>query len=149
MNREEAKIQSACVVWLWNTYPATRRCFFAIENEGSRISVKELVKKLEALLKVLKNPFELKRLIKNLIEWAKKGNAVAGAQAKGRGLVAGVADTQFIWAGRCYFFEFKTSTGRQSQAQKEWQKVCEAQGIQYTIIRSVEQFKSEIKKILR
>ena len=36
----ESKIQADAFRWLWNTYPHTRRCFFAIPNGGFR-NVKE------------------------------------------------------------------------------------------------------------
>lgn len=31
----EAKIQAACVAWLWNEHPETRGLFFHVENEES------------------------------------------------------------------------------------------------------------------
>lgn len=32
---EEAKLQSACVLWLWNTYPKTRKHFILIDNNAT------------------------------------------------------------------------------------------------------------------
>ncbi len=61
---------------------------------------------------------------------------------------AGRADMVLYYAGKAHHFEFKTTTGRQSDAQKEWQKGIESQGFTYSIIRSFEQFKSEIQKIV-
>jgi hypothetical protein len=40
--------------------------------------------------------------------------------------------------------EFKTPTGRQSPAQKEWQAVIEAAGYRYVIIRTFEEFKQTL-----
>lgn len=37
MHRQpEAKIQAACVKWLWNEYPETRGLYIHIPNEGNR-----------------------------------------------------------------------------------------------------------------
>lgn len=69
-------------------------------------------------------------------------------QRKAMGLVAGVADTCFIWDGKTYFLEFKTETGRQSEKQKWWQSVCEQHSIQYIIIRTEEQFFNFIDKVI-
>ncbi len=33
----EAQIQSACVIWLWNTHPKTRGMFFAVNNNASHV----------------------------------------------------------------------------------------------------------------
>ena len=35
-NLSESKLQAQCFKWLWNEYPQTRRCFFAIPNGGTR-----------------------------------------------------------------------------------------------------------------
>ena len=64
---------------------------------------------------------------------------------------AGAADTELHIARHGYhglFVEFKTPTGRQSAAQKEFQRQVEAEGYKYIIVRSVEQFISEIKAYL-
>lgn len=34
----ESKIQSDCVKWLWNEYPETRGCFFAINNNSEHVA---------------------------------------------------------------------------------------------------------------
>ena len=52
-------------------------------------------------------------------------------QRKAVGLISGVADCLFIWRGSLYCFEFKTSKGRQSPAQIEWQVKVNQQGINY------------------
>jgi hypothetical protein len=70
-------------------------------------------------------------------------------QRKAVGLIPGVSDCLFIWRGRTYCFEFKTPTGRQSQAQIEWQRKVTYQGMDYYIIRSLEQFQSNMNEILR
>jgi len=69
-------------------------------------------------------------------------------QRKAVGLISGVSDCLFIWRGSLYCFEFKTEIGRQSQAQIEWQGKVNQQGINYYLIRSLEQFKFSIVDIL-
>lgn len=34
--KSEDRIQQEIFTWMWNTYPATRRCFFHVPNEGKR-----------------------------------------------------------------------------------------------------------------
>lgn len=34
----EAQIQSSCVIWLWNTHPATRGLFFSVTNNSEHIA---------------------------------------------------------------------------------------------------------------
>jgi len=67
---------------------------------------------------------------------------------KAVGLVAGVSDTIFLWAGEAYLIEFKTPAGRQSAKQKEWQNKVVAAGFWYYIIRSLEEFQDLINEII-
>lgn len=69
-------------------------------------------------------------------------------QRKAVGLISGVSDCLFIWRGSIYCFEFKTEIGRQSQAQIEWQTKVNQQGINYYLVRSLEQFKKQMEEIL-
>lgn len=76
----------------------------------------------------------------------------SAAKAKAEGMVAGVADTLLLVqrggsGGLC--LEFKTAKGRQSDAQKEWQREVERQGYRYVVIRTIEQFISTINEYLR
>ena len=111
----EARIQAACVAWLWNTYPKTRGCYIHIPNEGNRSSV------------------------------------IDGAARKALGLIAGAPDTFLFIPSKRYFglaVEFKTETGVQSQAQKDFQKRLEMNGYRYELCRSLEQFKTIIEEYL-
>lgn len=67
-------------------------------------------------------------------------DAATGAKLKDEGVVAGVADLNFHYRGHTLFIEMKTPTGRQSLSQKEWQRAMEAQGFQYVVCRSLEDF---------
>ena len=69
-------------------------------------------------------------------------------QRKSLGLIPGVSDTLFMWKGRTYCLEFKTPSGSQSPAQKEWEAKVTTHGFDYQIIRSFEQFKNIIETIL-
>lgn len=69
-------------------------------------------------------------------------------QRKAVGLVSGVSDCLFIWRGTIYCFEFKTAIGRQSPAQIEWQGKVNSQGINYYLVRSLEQFQKVMEGII-
>lgn len=74
-----------------------------------------------------------------------------GAILKAEGVVAGVADLLILipsgkYHGIC--IEFKTAKGRQSPAQKEWQKAVEKQGYIYAVVRTIDEFVEIIKQYL-
>lgn len=76
-------------------------------------------------------------------------NKIQTMQMKAMGLTSGVSDTIVILpTGRLIFVEFKNSKGIQSGNQKEFQKRVEKLGYRYLLVRSLEQFKEEIKNIL-
>ncbi|MGL5958399.1 MAG: VRR-NUC domain-containing protein [Phocaeicola sp.] len=59
------------------------------------------------------------------------------------GVVAGTADLIFLKSNRFYgalCVEMKTEIGRQSDKQKEWQRVAESNGNKYVICRSLDEF---------
>lgn len=59
----------------------------------------------------------------------------------------GVADVMVIHKGT-YLIEFKTHKGRQSDAQKIFQKICEMNGVEYLIIQAKEQCDELIMQLL-
>jgi hypothetical protein len=68
-------------------------------------------------------------------------NKIDGARRKAMGMVAGVSDLIYLRDGLpplC--IEMKDETGKQSQAQKDWQQVAESTGCKYVIIRSLAEF---------
>jgi hypothetical protein len=68
-------------------------------------------------------------------------NAIDGARLRSIGLIKGVSDMIYLRDNLpplC--LEFKTAIGTQQPEQKEWQRVAEATGAQYVIIRSMEEF---------
>ena len=71
---------------------------------------------------------------------------------KGEGVEAGVADMILLLPSPLGYhalcIEFKTAKGRQSENQKIFQEVAEANGYRYVIVRSIEDFIQEIKNYL-
>lgn len=70
---------------------------------------------------------------------------------KAEGITAGVADMILLiprkgFASLC--IEFKTKTGKQSDAQKSWQSACERAGNKYIIVRDLDHFIKEITAYL-
>jgi len=73
---------------------------------------------------------------------------------KGEGVLAGAADLFLACPSMDEFshglwIEIKTLTGRQSDAQKEFQKNVARFGYEYRICRSVEEFIEVVNKYLR
>lgn len=66
--------------------------------------------------------------------------------AKAMGQRAGFADLIILWRGTTYFIEFKSRTGKQSPAQKEFEADVVATGFpHYEIVRSIEQLVGVIR----
>ena len=63
---------------------------------------------------------------------------------KAGGLRSGVSDAIVVMEGKVIFVEIKTPTGTQSDKQKRFQLTVESLGFKYHLIRSLEQFKTEI-----
>lgn len=69
-------------------------------------------------------------------------NAREAATLKREGMTAGAADLLLLIPRGVYGalgLEFKTLTGRQSAAQREWQKAFEASGNKYVVVRTLEE----------
>lgn len=118
-NYEESRLQQQCVAWFRAQYPQYAMLLTHPINEGS-------------------------------------GHSEADRRRQGihkaEGAVAGVPDLLLFMPA---FFgiddvfcmlgiEFKTAKGRQSQEQKDFQKMFEAAGYRYVVIRSFEDFKKVI-----
>lgn len=71
-----------------------------------------------------------------------------GAYWRELGVVPGVSDFLFLYAGKCHCIELKTPTGSQSPAQGEWESIVKKQGIDYYIVNSKEKFVNLIAKIV-
>ena len=122
MNHEESRLQQQCVAWFRAQYPQYAILLTHVANEGN-------------------------------------GNRVTGAIHKAEGTVAGVPDLLLFMHGRQNYrehgilmskpasalgIEMKTDKGRQSQRQKDFQKMFEAAGYMYAVVRSLDDFRSLI-----
>lgn len=73
-------------------------------------------------------------------------NAREGMRHRCLGRVKGVADTCLLAPGGVtVFIEFKTETGVQSSAQKEWERKVTGAGHRYFIVRSEDEFRKIIQ----
>ena len=94
---------------------------------------------------------ETQKLLFHVENERSDGNMIDGARRKSMGLVPGVSDLILLLPrGRYHglMIEMKTPIGQQSAAQKEWQKLVEAQGYLYVVCRSLEQFQITINNYL-
>jgi hypothetical protein len=73
--------------------------------------------------------------------------SIEGKRLRDEGVVAGVADLMIVWGGRLICWEIKTPKGRQSTAQKEWEKRITECGAVYAVIRSVDEAKAFLEMI--
>ena len=78
-------------------------------------------------------------------------NSVGGLRGKLNkflGVVKGRSDMVLYYKGFSVMIELKTEKGRQSDSQRAWQYLMINQGFRYYIIRSLEEFKELITKII-
>lgn len=132
MNHEESKLQQACVSWFMGAYPQYAMLLTHPINEGSGHSQTD-----------------------------RRRQGIHKAE----GAVAGVPDLVFFMSaeyrtpapsdGLVWLItynglgiEFKTAKGRQSQEQKDFQKMFEAAGYKYVIVRSFEEFQQETNEYM-
>lgn len=79
-----------------------------------------------------------------------RSKATAG-KLKAEGVVAGVADLLLLvpnWQSHGLAIEMKTDKGRQSELQQWWQSAVTAQGYQYSVCRSLDQFIETVEAYL-
>lgn len=70
-------------------------------------------------------------------------DVTTGARLKAEGVLAGVADLILLRHKDIYgalLIELKTAAGRQSKAQRDWQRAIERDGYKYVVVRSLEDF---------
>lgn len=81
--------------------------------------------------------------LRNLLFSVPNESAGHNGRILAEGVVAGVADMIFLYPAHGFHglcVEFKTSKGRQSEAQREWEQSVTEMGYKYTIIRNFAQF---------
>lgn len=126
MKYKESELQIHCVSWFRCQYPHYARLLEHPKNEGGAISHSQ------------------------------------GAIAKAEGVQAGVADLMLhvpayindasIRHQECYQslgIELKTKTGSQRPAQRIWQRLFEAAGSKYVIVRTFDDFKNEVTQYMK
>lgn len=132
--KTEARIQQECLIWLNNNHGLTkhnpRLIMFSVPNElGGEVG--GLLKRLGCSSKII--------------------NEVVGYIIKKMtliGLLKGACDTIVVLPNKTLYVEFKTNTGQQSEAQKEFQSRIISLGHSYHLIRSLEQFQNVIQLAL-
>lgn len=80
----------------------------------------------------------------------RRDKATAG-KLNAEGVLAGVADLILLKSNADFgalLIEMKTSTGRQSDTQRQWQQLIEADGYHYVICRSLDDFMREVRSYL-
>lgn len=131
----ESSIQQSCFLWLNNNYGlkhhSPRLKMFSVPNELAMI--------LGAILKSYRIPDSI----------VDKSVSQVLDKMKSTGMTAGVSDSIVILPNKTIYVEFKTDIGRQSDKQKEFQKIVADLGHEYYIVRSIEQFKEIINENLR
>lgn len=79
-------------------------------------------------------------------------DAVTGARLKAEGVLAGVADLILLRSNARHgalLIELKTPRGRQSPAQRDWQRRITAGGeYKYAVIRTLDEFRREVTEYL-
>jgi len=73
-------------------------------------------------------------------------NKFEAVQLQATGLLPGVSDLMVNHKGKWLCVEVKDDTGRQSDAQKRFERIVTHLGTPYYIVRSLEEFKSIIEK---
>lgn len=77
---------------------------------------------------------------------------VEGAIMKAEGVQAGVSDLLLLCPNQEYHglcIEMKTPKGRQSPSQRTWQQAIESLGYKYTVCRSFNDFRNEVRTYLK
>jgi hypothetical protein len=75
-------------------------------------------------------------------------DARTGGINKSMGVIAGRSDLTLYVNKTAYFIEVKATKGRQSEAQKDWQKIVVESGYLYFIVYSLDEFIVLIKRLL-
>jgi len=73
---------------------------------------------------------------------------VDGMMNKAMGLQKHRSDLVLYYQGRATMIEMKTATGVHRAGQKNWQRLVEAQGFEYYLIRSLPEFQQLIERLI-
>lgn len=132
--KTEARIQQEALVWFNNNYCLQRHeprlIMFSVPNElGGEVG--GLLKRLGCS----------SRIINEVVSYIIKKMTLIG-------LLKGACDTIVVLPNKTLYVEFKTKTGTQSEAQKEFQSRIVSLGHCYHLVRSLEQFQSVVQSEL-
>lgn len=133
----ESNLQQACVRYFRTQYPQYSKLLIAIPNHavlsGDASQRARQWKRLEA-------------------EGAVTGAADMMLIKANTDVIMSKAIPEMVIGARANtygcFFELKTSTGKQSPAQREFQQQVEAQGYEYVIIKDIESFIEKVKEYI-
>ena len=114
----ESKLQQACVTWFRYNYPKLKLCLFAVPNALYIHGVS-------------------KEKLRN-----------AGAKQRKEGLIAGIPDLVLVHDKKVYGIEMKLPYNKLQPVQEEVHKSWKEQGIEVYVIRSFDQFKELVSKII-
>lgn len=73
-------------------------------------------------------------------------SGVGGAIAKAMGMITGTSDYLLLWDNGAGVLEAKSATGSLTEAQKDWRKWCEAQGVRHAVFRTVDQGEDKLRE---
>lgn len=73
-------------------------------------------------------------------------NSLEAKNLKKEGMLSGVADLHIISKNKILFIELKVGKNKQSETQKEFQKIVENYGFKYFVVRSLDELLEILKK---
>jgi hypothetical protein len=122
MSKSHDRLQYDSFTWLWNNYPHLRQLFWGTFND------------LKQVEKIIGNIKDKRRIILS--------------NMKSLGMVKGVLDFMFYYKGVLHVIDFKVGNDRLSPEQKTFIAQIESQGGKGYEVRTLEEFKSIIEKII-
>lgn len=128
----EEKIHASIVQYFHNTYclrhHSPRLIIFQVPNEIANEIANSIKSKL---------PKTLHAMIQKTI-------VVIMSKFKAMGLTSGVSDLIVLLPNEARFYEVKNEIGRQSDKQKEFEKIVTDLGFKYYLVRNLEDFKKTL-----
>lgn len=75
-------------------------------------------------------------------------NAREGAKFKAHGVISGVPDLVFVWAGKTHYIEVKCEKGKLSENQKALHQKWMEQGVEVKVMRSSDEIIQFVRKLV-
>lgn len=72
-------------------------------------------------------------------------NAIEQSRKKQIGMLSGASDTIIVFPNKVVFCEFKDDKGRQSEKQQDFEERVKSLGHEYWLVRSLEDFQSNLE----